>query len=49
MRYAQTDHAECEEVPLIPPNEANALRYAAGYIPFALKKRGQKLWYFLLL
>ena len=39
MRYAQTEQAECEEVPLITSNEANTLRYAAGYIPFALKKR----------
>ena len=30
------------EIPLITQDEANALRYAAGYVPFALKKRFSK-------
>ena len=40
-RYTRIEQVE-SEIPLITQDEANALRYAAGYVPFALKKRFSK-------
>ena len=41
-RYTRIEQVE-SEIPLITQDEANALRYAAGYVPFALKKQFSKM------
>ena len=40
-RYTRIEQVE-SEIPLITQDEANALRYAAGHVPFTLKKRFSK-------